>query len=141
MEGSAETNLVLLLVITVGHERARELGTALARDDRTSVDCLSDEQGRAVALAATLDGATRELVDLDAAVEVNPADATLVTYENLVLGELEVARQAVSTPSRPDVHVKAETHMMLLVRVPNDTTLFEDRACLPNLCIKGATEM
>ena len=54
MEGSAETNLVLLLVITVGHERARELGTALARDDGTSVDCLSDEQGRAVALAATV---------------------------------------------------------------------------------------
>ena len=118
-----------------------ESRSALARYHRAVVFRLSDEERLTVRLAATLDGATWELVDLDAAVEVNPTDATLVTYENLVLGKLEVARQAVSTPSRPDVHVKAETHMMLLVRVPNDTTLFEDRACLPNLCIKGATEM
>ncbi len=79
---------MLLLVVAVGNERARELRTTLARDHGTAVDRLGDEQWRAVALAAALDRATWELTELNATVEVNPADATLVTYENLVLREL-----------------------------------------------------
>ena len=135
-----ETDLVLLLVVGVGHERARELGAALAGDDGTAVGRLCDEQRRAVALAATLDRARRELIELYAAVEVDPAHSTLVTYEDLVLREL-IAREVVSAESRPKLHVNVGTHMILLVSVPNDAALLEDRACLPNLCIKCVTEM
>lgn len=135
-----ETNLVLLLVVAVGYERARELGAALAGDDGTAVGRLRDEQRRAVALAATLDRARRELIELHTAVEVDPAHGTLVTYEDLVLGELMVWQEASAT-GRPKLHVKVGTHMILLVSVPNDAALLEDGARLPNLCIKGVTEM
>ena len=49
---------------------------------------MSDEQRRAIGLTTTLDGTTRELVDLAAAVEVDPADGTLVTNEDLELAKL-----------------------------------------------------
>ena len=73
-----ETNLVLLLVVAVGYERARELGAALAGDDGTAVGRLRDEQRRAVALAATLDRARRELIELHTAVEVDTGRYVLI---------------------------------------------------------------
>ena len=93
---------MLLLAVGVRNERRGQLGAALSGDDRVVVVRLGDKQRCAVGLATTLDRATRELVKLNAAVVVNPADSALVAYENLVLGKLEVARQAVSTPNRPD---------------------------------------
>ena len=61
---------------------------ALAGDDRVIVVALGDEQRGAIRLTTALNGARVEFLKVETPLPVDPADGTLVTYEDLELAKL-----------------------------------------------------
>ena len=70
-----------------------ESRSALARYHRTVVFRLSDEERLTVRLAATLDGTTGKLPEVNTTLPIDPANGTTVADEHLEFGELHEARQ------------------------------------------------
>lgn len=82
------TYRLFLLGVRVRNEGTVKPDAALPGHDGAVVVGLSDEQRSAVRLAATLDGACAEAVEIDAAARVNPAEGTHVTHEHFELRQL-----------------------------------------------------
>ena len=90
---------------------------------------LSDEERLTVRLAATLDGTTGKLPEVNTTLPIDPANGTAVADEHLEFGELHEARHSV----RYCQGAIGGTHMNLLVTVADDAALLEDGRGLANL--------
>ncbi len=82
------TYLLLLLGVRVRNEGTVKPDAALSGHDGAVVVGLGDEQRSAVRLAATLNGACAEAVEIDTAARVDPAEGTHVAHEHFELRQL-----------------------------------------------------